>query len=48
MADLKSVCYFVLNSLIGGIRWAFGDVPAHLTSNLAEVAPRYAELPPAS
>jgi uncharacterized protein len=36
-----------LNSLLGGIRWAFGDVRAHLTSNLAEVAPRYAELPPA-
>lgn len=37
-----------LTSLVGGIRWAFGDRQAHMTTNLAEVAPRYAELPPAS
>src|SRR5262245_49674753 len=31
--------------LMGGLRWAFGDVEADLTPNLKDVAPRASELP---
>jgi len=35
-----------LSSLLGGLRWAFGDAPAAVEPNLAAAAPRHAELPP--
>jgi type 1 glutamine amidotransferase len=37
---------FFLNLLGGGIRWAIGDVPAQLDTNLKQAAPGYAEIPP--
>jgi type 1 glutamine amidotransferase len=37
---------FFLNLLGGGIRWAIGDVTAQLDTNLKQVAPGYAEIPP--
>ena len=37
---------FFLNLLGGGIRWAIGDVNAHLDVNLKQAAPGYAEIPP--
>jgi uncharacterized protein len=35
-----------LGSLAGSIRWAFGDVPADVGTNVHEVAPGFGQLPP--
>ena len=37
---------FFVNLLGGGTRWSIGDAEAKLTSNLAQAAPGYAEIPP--
>ncbi len=37
---------FLVNLVGGGIRWAIGDAQAKLTSNLKQVAPGYATIPP--
>ncbi len=37
---------FFLNLLGGGIRWALGDAKASVETNLKQVAPGYAEIPP--
>jgi uncharacterized protein len=37
-----------LGTLVGSLRWAFGDVEASLTRNLEQVAPRYMEVPPSA
>lgn len=37
-----------LSMLEGSLRWAFGDAPADLVSNLTDVAPGFADVPPAA